>query len=91
MDESLACGVAMRNGKAAVRCPRCPSDSADWQPMFGMDPENHERVVLVGNIYRCMVCSVKWIESSGEPAYIPDPDYWDGNDPFEEEGQDNAA
>ncbi len=66
---------------AAVQCPRCPSDAADWAPLFGMGVINGELVrEVVGDLFRCQVCGLRWIATS-EGDYIPDEDYyWTGRE-----------
>lgn len=68
---------------AAVTCPRCPSDSADWVPVTAMVANEHTNdvsVMTVGAMFRCHVCSLRWIAIRHEPDYIPDNDYWTGDE-----------
>jgi len=59
--------------EAAIDCPRCPSDSAWAKPLNVMGEDS--RPVLGGTLFKCKVCSVRWIEPLGHPAYIVPDDY----------------
>lgn len=77
----------MSRSLAAVNCPRCPSDSADWAPMWGIDTSTTGQAhkVLKGDLFRCRVCSVRWMAPRDQAPYIPDDDYWDmaGDNPWD--------
>jgi hypothetical protein len=64
---------------AAAQCPRCPSDTADFVFVEGIHPVTLT-VVTVGGLYRCRVCSLRWIEPVGGARLIPDDFYWSGHE-----------
>ena len=68
---------------AAVACPRCPSDSADWAEVTAIVVNEYTddmSAMTVGSMFRCHVCSLRWIVIRHEADHIPDDDYWTGTE-----------
>ena len=65
------------NGRAAVDCHRaeCPSDTADWEPLMGIDQEKAE-AVMVGDKFTCALCGLVWMHTPEAGDYVPEPGYW---------------
>ena len=71
----------MNNSLAAANCPACPSDSARWAPLFALSDDLKPTKVLTGDLFQCLVCSLRWVAVRGEgEPYIPDDEYWNGHE-----------
>lgn len=49
---------------ASVQCPRCPSDTADYELI------KDSRGLTIATIYTCRVCAIAWDDS----GYIEEPE-----------------
>ncbi len=48
---------------AVIDCPRCPSDTADWEPV------TTSHGILIDVIYICRICGLTWDDA----GYIDEP------------------